>query len=49
MSSSYLGITCHFYSRRDHRRHSVTLAVRHMPSPDTNKNIRKVVDKIFDE
>ena len=49
MSSSYLGITCHFYSRKDHRRHCVTLAVRRMPSPHTGDNIRGVVDEVLDE
>ena len=49
MSSSYLGITCHFYSRRDHRRHCVTLAVRRMPSPHTGEKIREVVDEVLEE
>ena len=49
MTSSYLGITGHFYSKKDCRRHSVTLAVRRMPSPHTGENIRDLVDKVLDE
>ena len=49
MSSSYLGITSHFYSKKDHRRHSVTLAVRRLPSPHTGDNIRELVDDVLDE
>ena len=29
LTSSYLGVTAHFFSFKDHRRHCVTLAVRH--------------------
>lgn len=39
MTSSYLGITAHFYSHKDRRLHTVTLAVRRMPSPHTGDNI----------
>ena len=35
MSSSYLGITAHFHSNKDHRRHSVTLAMHPMPQMHT--------------
>ena len=49
MSSSYLGITTHFYSKKDHRRHSVTLAVRRIPSPHTGDNIRELVETVLDE
>ena len=48
MSSSYLGITGHFYSQKDHLRHCVTLAVR-MPSPHTGENIRELVDIVLDK
>ena len=28
MTASFMGITAHFFSKKDHRRHSVTLAVK---------------------
>ena len=49
LTSSYLGVTCHFFSRRDHRRHCVTLAVRRMPSPHTADHVRELVDAILEE
>lgn len=48
MSSSYLGITAHFFTRSDHVHHQVTLAVR-IPFPHTGKNIRQLVDHILTE
>ena len=44
MSSSYLGITAHFFSSLDRRRHRVTLAVQRIPHPHTAENIRQIVD-----
>ena len=49
MTSSYLGITAHFYSHKDRRLHTVTLAMRRMPSPHTGDNIRDLVDQVLDE
>ena len=49
MTSSYLGITAHFYSHKDCRLHTVTLAVCRMPSPHTGDNIRDLVDQVLDE
>ena len=49
MTSSYLGVTGHFFSRKDHRRHSATLAVRRMPQQHTGENIRELVESILDE
>lgn len=49
MSSFYLGITAHFYSSKDHRRHSVTLAMRHMPQTHTGNNIHEIVKSVLDE
>ena len=49
MSSSYLGITAHFYSNKDHRRHSVTLAMRRMPQMHTGDNIREIVETVLEE
>lgn len=49
LSSSYLGITAHFFSRSDHRRHTVTLAVRRLTCSHTAVNIRCLVEEIIDE
>ena len=49
MSSSYLGVTGHFFSPKDHHRHRVTLAVRRMPSPHTGESIRALVQVILSE
>ena len=49
MSTSYLGVTAHFFSQKDHLRHCVTLAVRRMPSPHTGENIRSVVQEVLSE
>lgn len=35
MTASFLGVTAHFFSFKDHKRHNVTLAVRSMASPHT--------------
>ena len=40
LTSSYLGITAHFFSRSDHRRHTATLAVRRLVSSHTAYAIR---------
>ena len=47
MSSSYLGITAHFFTRSDHVCHRVTLAVKRMPSPHTVENICQLVHDIL--
>lgn len=49
MSSFYLGISAHFYSSKDHRRHSVTLAMRHMPQTHTGNNIHEIIKSVLDE
>ena len=49
MTSSYPGITTHFYSHKDRRLHTATLAVCRMPSPHTGDNIRELVDQVLDE
>lgn len=48
MSSSYLGMTAHFFSQCDHR-HQVTLAVRRLPHPHTGSNIRDATESILEE
>lgn len=47
MTSSYLGITGQ--SSKDNRRHSVTLAVCHMPQQHTGDNIHELVKSVLDE
>ena len=49
LTSSHLGITAHFFSRKDHRRHCATFAVRRMASAHTGAYIRKVVDEVLGE
>ena len=49
MTSSYLGVTAHFFSRHDHRRHCVTLAVRVFPHPHTADRIRSLLDEVLKE
>ena len=49
LSSSYLGVTAHFFSKKDHKRHIVTLCVRRMPSPHTAEHVRQVVEEVLDE
>ena len=45
----YLGITGHFYSRKDHRRHTATLAVRQITTSHTAENIRKLYKDVLSE
>lgn len=49
LTSSYLGITAHFFSRKDNRKHSATLAVRRMTSAHTGLHIREAVDSVLSE
>lgn len=49
LTASFLGITAHFFSRKDHKRHCLTLAVRRMPSPHTADNVRDLVHKVLSE
>ena len=49
LTSSYLGTTAHFFSRSDHRRHIVTLAVRRLVISHTACTIRQSVDEILAE
>ena len=49
LSSSYLGITAHFFSRKDNRRHCATFAVRRMESSHTGVYVRMVVDNVLTE
>ena len=49
MTSSYLGITAHFFSQHDHQRHKVTLAVRRFLHPHSGVRIREIVESILEE
>ena len=49
MMSSYLGVTAHFFTHRDHRWHNVTIAVRRIPSPHTGEHIREIIDEVLAE
>ena len=49
MTASFMGVTAHFFSKKDHRRHSVTLAVKKMPSPHTADNVLQVVQEVLSE
>ena len=45
----YLGVTGHFFSRKDRRRHTVTLAVRRVTGSHTAVNIQVLLDEILSE
>ena len=47
MTASFLGITAHYFSPNDNQRHTVTLAVRNLPSPHTGENISDKLDAIL--
>lgn len=47
LTSSYLGVTAHFFSRKDHRKHVVTLSVKRMPSPHTAVHVREKVEEVL--
>ena len=46
MRASFLGITAHYFCSSDNQCHTITLAVRHLPSPHTAK-ISKTVEDIL--
>ena len=48
LTCSYLGHNCSFFSRKDHRQHCMTLAVR-LPSPHTGDRIEQLVCEVLDE
>ena len=49
MTASYLGLSAHFFTKSDYRRHTVTLAVRRLPSPHTAERIEELVREIIKE
>ena len=49
MSSSNLGVSAHFFSRKDHKRHIATIAVRKMNREHSGDNIRALMEEILRE
>ena len=49
MTTSFLGITAHYFSYHDSHRHNVTLAVSRLPSPHTADRILETFDAIIDQ
>ena len=49
MSASFFGITAHFFSRSDHKRHRVTIAVKRMPSPHTADRVSELVKTMLQD
>ncbi len=49
MSASFLGVTAHFFSTYDNKRHNITLAARRFPSPHTAFNVAELVQQILVE
>jgi hypothetical protein len=49
LTSSYLGVTAHFFSTSDHRRHCVTLVVRRMVGSHTAEHVRETVGEVIKE
>ena len=49
MTSSYLGVTAHFFSSHDHRKHCATLAVRRLLGHHTAEHVKEVVEEVMKE
>ena len=49
MTSSYLGITGHFFSWHDRKCHHVTLAVHIMPHPHNAEHILEIAETVLQE
>ena len=49
MTASCLGITAHYFTSNDMKRHSVCIALRSFTSPHTGERISELVDTIVDE
>ena len=49
LTASFLGVTAHFFTPRDHKRHRVTLAVRRLASPHTADHVEAVVEEVLAE
>ena len=44
-----MGITGHFFSQKDRRRHCITLDACQMPTSHTASNVRRIVEEEFTE
>ena len=49
LTQSFIGITTHFFTPSDHKRHIATLAVRVLPSPHTGDSIEEMACTIISE
>ena len=49
MTSSYLGVTAHFFSFHDHRKHCATLAVRRLLGHHAAEHVKEVVEEVMKE
>ena len=49
MSSSFLGVTAHFFNRVDHKKYNITLAVRPFESPHTGNRILSEIKSILSD
>lgn len=49
MSSSFLGVTAHFFNRKDHKRYTLTLSVRLFETPHTGYRILRLLKTILSE
>ena len=45
MTAAFLGISAHFFSLKDHKRHNVTLSVKRISSPHTADLLEKCLDE----
>ena len=48
MTASFLGITAHYFCSSDNQCHTITLAVRHLPSPHTAEISNTVEDILLE-
>ena len=46
LTASFLGVTAHFFTAKDHKRHKATLTVRRLTSPHTAKHIESTVVEV---
>ena len=49
LTASFLGVTAHFFTPQDHKRHRVTLAVRRLASSHTADHVEAVVEEVLAE
>ena len=48
-TTSFLGVTAHYYTSNDMKRHSVCLALRPFPSPHSGERVSELLKAIIDE